>query len=101
MRLRRSTFKLDGHICMQTIALGISSCIIQVANTAMQIVMNNSLTQYGARSVYGEVIPLACMGIVMKVNQILIAFVIGVSAGVQPIIGYNYGAKNYDRVRCV
>lgn len=42
----------------------------QVAMMVVQIIMNNSLTHYGAASVYGEAIPLACAGIVIKVNQI-------------------------------
>ena len=96
---RKANTRLDWRLCKTVCSFGTASFFTQSAICLLQIVMNNSLTQYGARSVYGEVIPLACMGIVMKVNQILIAFVIGVSAGVQPIIGYNYGAKNYDRVK--
>ena len=61
--------------------------------------LNNSLTFYGADSAYGMEIPLAACGIVMKTNAILLAFVIGISQGSQPIIGFNYGAKQYDRVR--
>lgn len=54
---------------------------------------------YGAQSVYGSEIPLTAMGIVMKVNQILISMLVGISTGAQPIIGYNYGSKNFLRVR--
>jgi Na+-driven multidrug efflux pump len=61
--------------------------------------MNNTLVHYGALSPYGEEIPLACMGIVMKINHILLSFIIGISIGAQPIIGYNYGAKDYKRVK--
>ncbi|MEA4892554.1 MAG: MATE family efflux transporter [Peptococcaceae bacterium] len=96
---RAANLRLKGQVCKTVCALGTASFFTQSALFLLQIVMNNSLTQYGAQSVYGEVIPLACMGIVMKVNQILIAFVIGVSIGVQPIIGYNYGAGNYHRVK--
>ena len=65
----------------------------------VQIIMNNSLTHYGAASVYGDAIPLACAGIVIKVNQIFFSIVIGLSQGSQPVESFNYGAKNYDRVR--
>ena len=65
----------------------------------VQIVMNNTLAHYGALSVYGSDIPLACAGIISKVNMIFMSFVIGISQGIQPIIGYNYGAKLYHRVK--
>ena len=71
----------------------------QIAMMLVQIVMNNSLTFYGASSIYGEAIPLACAGIVIKVNQIFFSIVIGLSQGSQPVESFNYGAKKYDRVR--
>ena len=76
-----------------------SNSLNQVAITLVQIVMNNSLTYYGAMTVYGKDIPLAACGIVMKTNAILLAFFIGISQGSQPIVGFNYGAKQYPRVR--
>lgn len=79
--------------------MGASSCINQVAITLVQIVLNNSLTYYGALSAYGKEIPLAACGIVMKTNAILLSIIVGISQGVQPIIGYNFGAAKYDRVR--
>lgn len=57
------------------------------------------LAAYGADSIYGAEIPLTATGIVMKVNQILISILVGISTGAQPIIGYNYGSRDYDRVR--
>ena len=65
----------------------------------MQIVLNNSLTYYGAMSPYGREIPLAACGIVMKVNAIMLAVIIGINQGSQPIIGFNYGARQFARVR--
>jgi Na+-driven multidrug efflux pump len=62
-------------------------------------VLNNSLKHYGALSVYGESIPIAVSGIVMKVSQIFFAIVIGIGQGSQPIESFNYGARNYARVR--
>lgn len=85
--------------CVRTAVLGMSNSLNQLAITFVQIVLNNSLTHYGAQSVYGMEIPLAACGIVMKTNAILLAFIIGISQGSQPIVGFNYGAKKYDRVR--
>ena len=65
----------------------------------VQIVLNNTLAHYGALSIYGIDIPLACAGIISKVNMIFMSFVIGISQGVQPIIGFNYGAALYRRVK--
>lgn len=80
-------------------ALGASSFFNQVAMLVVQIVLNKSLTYYGARSVYGEAIPLACVGIITKVNQVFFSVIIGISQGMQPIASFNYGAKNYERVK--
>lgn len=79
--------------------LGASACFNQIAMTIVQIVMNNVLSHYGASSVYGSNIPLACAGIITKVNMIFMSFVIGISQGIQPVIGFNYGAKKYNRVK--
>lgn len=80
-------------------SLGAAPCANQLAMMAVQLTMNRSLTYYGARSVYGEEIPLACAGIISKVNQLFFSFIIGLSQGLQPIISFNYGARKYERVR--
>lgn len=82
-------------------SLGLAQCFNQLAMMVVQIVMNNSLTYYGARSVYGEAVPLASAGIINKVSFMFFAFCIGIAQGMQPIASYNYGAKKYDRVRKV
>ena len=99
IRLTRKDLGLSVSECIQTASLGMSNSLNQVAITFVQIVLNNSLTYYGAMSIYGKEIPLAACGIVMKTNAILLAFIIGISQGSQPIIGFNYGARQYDRVR--
>lgn len=86
-------------ICERIISLGAAPCFNQLAMMIVQIVMNKSLTYYGALSVYGESIPLACAGIITKVNMIYMSIVIGISQGLQPIVSFNYGAENYDRVK--
>ena len=99
IRLERRHFRLDLRDELRTCAMGISNCVNQVGITFVQIVLNNSLTYYGAQSVYGTDIPLAACGIVMKTNAILISIIVGISQGSQPIIGFNYGARQYRRVR--
>ena len=80
-------------------ALGLTSFIFQISALIVQIVSNNLLKTYGAMSIYGSEIPIAVGGIVSKVFVIFIALIIGMTQGVQPIVGYNYGAKHYLRVR--
>lgn len=99
IHLERKHFKLHGLECLKIASLGMSNSLNQLAITIVQIVLNNSLIYYGAQSIYGREIPLACSGIVMKTNGILLSIIIGISQGSQPIISFNYGAKNYDRVR--
>ena len=99
VKLCRKHFRLTVQDSLAAASLGLSNSLNQVALTLVQVVMNNSLTYYGAATVYGSDIPLAACGIVMKTNAILLAFVIGLSQGSQPIIGFNYGAKQYSRVR--
>jgi Na+-driven multidrug efflux pump len=79
-------------------AIGMASFFNQVAIMVVQIILNNMLQHYGAASVYGDAIPLACAGIIMKVYQIIFSVVIGLGQGIQPIVSFNYGAKKYPRV---
>lgn len=83
----------------RTMSLGAAPCSNQVAMMIVQIVMNKSFKYYGSLSVYGEAIPIACAGIISKVNAIYMAFIIGISQGVQPIVSFNYGSGQYDRVK--
>lgn len=99
IHLQKKDIRLIPGECISTASLGMSNSLNQVAITFVQIVLNNSLTYYGAASKYGTDIPLAACGIVIKTNAILLAFIIGISQGSQPIIGYNYGAGQYGRVR--
>ena len=80
------------------ISLGMAPFFNQIAMMVVQIVMNNVLRYYGGQSHYGSEIPLACAGIISKVNMIFFSLVIGLSQGLQPIVSFNYGAKKLDRV---
>lgn len=97
--LTRDSFRLTGVHILNILKFGASACFNQVAMAVVQIVLNNTLAHYGAQSIYGGDIPLACAGIITKVNMIFMSFVIGISQGVQPIIGFNYGAALYKRVK--
>ncbi|MFV0395670.1 MAG: MATE family efflux transporter [Coprobacillaceae bacterium] len=97
--LSKVTFSLQPAILKKILPLGISSFLTQISIVVIMAVMNNMLVQYGANSKYGADIPLTVVGIVMKVFQIVISIVVGIAAGAQPIVGYNYGAGLYERVK--
>ncbi len=99
IHFEKKHFQFNIKESLKTCSMGFSSSINQIAITFVQIILYNSLTYYGAKTVYGSDIPLAACGIVMKTNAIILAIVVGISQGVQPIIGFNYGAKQYFRVR--
>lgn len=86
-------------ITKMIVTVGISSFIFQISTMVIQIVSNNMLKKYGAESVYGSDIPIAIAGIVSKISLIFLSVVIGIIQGAQPIFGFNYGAKNFKRVR--
>ena len=98
-RITKSIFGLRLNIGRKLAALGVSSFITQVAGSVIIAVSNNQIVTYGGLSKFGTDIPLAAFGIVMKVNQIIISVLVGIGVGAQPILGFNYGAKNYGRVR--
>ena len=89
----------DMDIIRRFVPLGISSFLTQISIVVIMGVMNNILVKYGAMSKYGADIPLTVVGIVMKVFQIVVSICIGIAAGSQPIVGYNYGAGQYRRVK--
>lgn len=99
MYLEMSMLNPSSECLKAIISLGMASCINQIAMAIVQIVLNNILRYYGGLSVYGSDIPIACVGVISKVNQVFMAICIGISQGCQPIWGFNYGAKKYDRVR--
>ena len=99
VQLNKSSFAPCAKVSVNIVIFGLSSFITQFAITIVMALTNNLLAKYGAQTVYGAEIPLTATGIVMKVNQIMIAILLGIATGTQPIIGYNYGAKSYHRVK--
>jgi len=103
---RFKTFKIKAKMLRvklkDTIAilkLGTSNFINHSIMMLVNIVMNNTLTHYGALTVYGSDIPLAVSGVVAKLNSIMSAFCVGLAQGCQPIHSFNMGAKNYARIK--
>ena len=99
VHLGKEELKVRFFTAKRIASIGMASFFNQIAIAVVQIVLNNSLKHYGALSVYGDSEPIAVCGIVMKVAMILFGIVIGLAQGTQPIESFNYGAKNYDRVR--
>ena len=97
--LTRQSMRPQAWILCTIVSLGMAPCFNQLAMTVVQITMNNTLTYYGALSPYGKEIPLACVGVISKVNILMMGFTIGIAQGCQPIFSFNYGARNYHRVR--
>jgi len=104
-KVNKESMQLDKSICLKAISLGLASLITQLAIVVIIAVANNLVSKYGYMTMastgvpYGAVIPLAVIGICMKVFGIVVSIVIGVSLGGMPIIGYNMGAGNTKRVK--
>lgn len=97
--LNRFIFRKSISYIPRVSKLGISSFITQMALVVAMATRNNVLVTYGAQSKYGPDIPVTTLGITMKTFAIIMSIVIGLSAGAQPIFGYNYGSGKYDRVK--
>ena len=99
IRLEKKHLVLHLHTVGRIVSLGMSSLFTQIAATVVIAVQNNLLVKYGAKSVYGADIPMAALGITMKTSQLITSIAMGIASGVQPILGYNYGNGQYDRVK--
>ena len=99
IKVTKDLFKPQFDIIRKLLMLGISSFITQMSIVLVLAAENNLLVKYGANSKFGSDIPITVLGIVMKISQILNSIIIGIAVGAQPIFGYNYGAKNFKRVK--
>lgn len=99
IEINKNNFKFELKRSLKVASLGISSFITQMTFVCVMTVQNNLFSKYGALSKFGSEIPITVFGIVMKISQILNSIIIGIAAGAQPILGYNYGAGKYDRVK--
>ena len=99
IKLTRKLVRPNAECIRSICKLGIPGFVNSCMGMVVQITMNNTLRAYGATSIYGSNIPIAVVGVISKVNHIVSSFTIGTAQGCQPIVGYNYGAKNYARVK--
>lgn len=98
-KISLQSFKMNLKIFSNVIKLGISTFITQMSIVIISLACNIMLAKYGAISKYGADIPIAVIGICMKVFTIVINIAVGIVLGAQPILGFNYGAKAFDRVK--
>ena len=104
IKLQLSDLRLKEEIVRRILSLGLCSFLAQISLVAAMAAINNMIRKYSALDpIFGQEqyaqIPMAVVGIVMKVFQIVISIVIGMAAGCIPIVGFNMGAKLYRRVR--
>ncbi|SHI44239.1 MATE family efflux transporter [Lutispora thermophila] len=93
LKIRKSNLKLRFHIVKSITTIGLAPFAMQLASSLVVIFMNKGLAQYG-----GD-IAVSAMGIINNVVSLFTMVVFGINQGAQPIIGFNYGAQKYDRVK--
>lgn len=100
-RMRLSLKRFDPTVIISIIKLGMPQFLIQVASAAIILLYNNSLSIYGKamNAERGGDVALAAFGIVTSLGLVLLNPLYGINQGTQPLIGYNYGAKDYLRVK--
>ncbi|WP_405726376.1 MATE family efflux transporter [Anaerotignum sp.] len=97
--LKKENLSLRGRVVGNIFKLGFPSLCTQTASAATQIIMNNLMRKYGAMTIYGSEIAISCYGLMMKLYQISHAMFVGLASGASPIHGFNFGARQYERVR--
>lgn len=97
--LTKEFFRPQLRILKGIVCIGAAASLNQIAVTIFQITFNNVLGHYGELSIYGRDIPLAVVGIGHKLSIVVLSVIAGVAQSSQPIVGFNYGAKNYPRVK--
>ena len=96
LHLRRGIYKLKADLVRNIIAIGVSPFLMQSTSCVIVIFMNNQFVRYGGDMAVGA------YSIANSMVMVFFMFVMGVTQGMQPIVGYNYGAQKYDRMmRCV
>ncbi|QGU96156.1 MATE family efflux transporter [Clostridium bovifaecis] len=93
LKLKKENFKIDRKIFKDIVAIGMAPFAMQVASSAINILFNKQLMAYGGDLAIGA------MGVINSVTMLIVMSMISVNQAVQPIIGYNYGAKQYARVK--
>ena len=99
VQLEKGALRPTWPVLKMILQLGLPSLLTQGLTALVQIVLNNLMRVYGEASIYGSDMALSVYGMMMKVYQLAHSMFVGVSSAIQPINGYNFGAKNYQRVR--
>lgn len=99
MRLRMHCIVPDGKIVTTILAYGFPSFAIQAGMAVVNFVLNYQLAKYGGISSIGAVNALASIGVINRIGMFVVMPLIGISIALQPLLGYNYGARKIDRVR--
>ncbi|MGN1135331.1 MAG: MATE family efflux transporter [Oscillospiraceae bacterium] len=99
IRMTKGAFRFSFSFAGMLASLGIASCLNTMTSTIIAIVSNNMLTHYGALSEYGEDIPITVFGLCMKVSMLFFSVAMGISSASRPILGFNYGAEKFERVK--
>lgn len=94
LSIRPRYFSVRGGILSGVLAIGLPASLVNILMSLSNIVTNKILVSYGD-------IPVAAMGIAMKANMLVIFVQLGFAMGIQPLIGYNYGARNFTRMKSV
>lgn len=92
IHFKSGIYRLRSDILMPILAIGAAPCIVNSAGCVINAVINNTVYHYGGDQA------VAAIGIFTAITGLVITFVIGVCMGMQPIVGYNYGAKRFDRL---
>lgn len=93
LKLKKSNLRLNYNIVRQIFAIGMSPFLMQIANSIVNIIFNKSLVTFGGDTAIGA------MGIINSITMLILMPIFGINQGAQPIIGYNYGAKKFKRVK--
>ncbi|MCI9606733.1 MAG: MATE family efflux transporter [Muribaculaceae bacterium] len=93
LRFKRGIYRLRWHIIAGMIAIGAAPSVVNLAGSAINIIVNRSLIHYGSDNA------VAAAGIFTTYTSLLVMVVVGICQGLQPIIGYNYGAGRLDRLK--
>lgn len=93
LKIRKENLKLKKDIVKEIISIGLAPFSMQIASSMVNVLLNNSLKKYG-----GD-IAISSMGVINSITMLVLMPIFGINQGAQPIIGYNYGAKHYDRVK--
>ncbi|GAB6085341.1 MATE family efflux transporter [Alkaliphilus crotonatoxidans] len=93
LKIHAKTLRLHWPSVQKILSLGAAPFAMQLAASVLNLILNKSLTTYG-----GD-LAISAMGVVSSISTLILMPIFGINQGVQPIIGYNYGAKKFDRVK--